>query len=132
MHQSRTCLQGVTQVPEEERGCQPDQAEAADERDQQPVDEREGGGEDPVGRRSGEGEATTGEEWQHEGRHCRYGEPQRHGRRARRVASDDELEHARDRHDRDQQLEPVLTREVSDPAHVLNVLHVLDRRLLPG
>ena len=33
---------------------------------------------------------------------------------------------------RDQQLEPVLTREVSDPAHVLNVLHVLARRLLLG
>ena len=35
------------------------------------------------------------------------------------------------RQDRDQQLEPVLPREVSDPIHELKVLHVLADRLLP-
>ena len=115
-------LHVVAQVPEQERGCQPDDAEAADERDQQSVDERERGGQEPVGRRSGEGKAPTREERQHEDRDRRYGEPQRRRRRARRVAPDHELEHARDRQERDQQLEPVLTRDVPDPAHALNVL----------
>ena len=129
--QANTRLHGAPQVPEQERACQPDDAEAADERKQQSVDERERRGQEPVGRRSGEGKAPTCEQRQHENRHRRYGEPQRRGRRARRVASDDELEHARDRQERDQQLEPVLTREVSDPAHELKVLQALPLRLLP-
>ena len=46
--QTRTRLHGLPQVPEQERGCQPDDAEAADERDQKAVDERERRGQDPV------------------------------------------------------------------------------------
>jgi hypothetical protein len=46
-------------------------------------------------------------------------EPKGVGVEPRRVASDDELEHASDRQERDQQLEPVLGRQVSDPDHVL-------------
>jgi len=52
----------VAQVSEQERGCQPDHAEAPDERDQQPVDERERGGQEPVGDGGREGKAPTREE----------------------------------------------------------------------
>ena len=129
--QAHACLQRIPQVPEQERACQPDEAEAADERQQQSVAERDRRGQDPVGSRRGERKASTREERQYENGHRRYGDPQRRGRCARRVASDDELEHARDRQERDQQLEPVFARDVSDPAHGPNVLHALSRRLLP-
>jgi hypothetical protein len=45
--------------------------------------------------------------------------------------ADCELEHPGDRQDRDQQVEPVLTREIADAAHALKVLQMLSRRLLP-
>jgi hypothetical protein len=121
----------VAHIPEQESGRHPDGEEADHERDQQPVDERERRGEEPVSRRSGEGKAPACEERKHDCRHCGYGEPQRRGRRARRVSSDDELEHGCDGQNTDQQLEPVLAPDGSDPAHALNVSHCSPRRLLP-
>ena len=129
--QARACLQRIPQVPEQEGARQADEPETADEREQHPVAERDHRDQDPVGRGRGEGEAATREQRQYEHSHRGYGEPQRRGRCARRVASDHELEHARDRQERDQQLEPVFARYVSDPAHALNVAHALSRRLLP-
>ena len=61
------CLR-VAQVPEQERGRHPDDEEAVDERDQQPVDEGERRGQDPVRGRSGEGKAPAREERQHQKR----------------------------------------------------------------
>ena len=55
----------VAQVSEQERGCQPDHAEAADERDQQSVHERERGGHEPIGHRGGKGEASMRQERQY-------------------------------------------------------------------
>ena len=57
--QARACLQRIPQVPEQERACQPDDAEAADEREQHSVAERDRRGQEPVGRRSGEGKAPA-------------------------------------------------------------------------
>ena len=57
-------LSAVAQVAEQERGCQPDDAEAPDERDQHSIDERERRRQDPVGGRRGEGKAPVGEERQ--------------------------------------------------------------------
>ena len=79
MTQPDACLQAVPQVPEQERGCQPDDAEAADGRDQQSVDERERRGQEPVDRRRGEGKAPPGEERQYEDGDRRDGEPQGRG-----------------------------------------------------
>jgi hypothetical protein len=121
----------VAQVSEQERGCQPNDAEAADERDQQSVGVRERGGDEPVGRGSGEGKAATHSRRQDETRHRRYGEPQAHRRGAWVVAPDHEFKHPGDRHDRDQQFEPVLARDVPNPAHVLKVLQALACRLRP-
>ena len=124
---------GFAQVPEQERGCQPDDAEAADEREQQSVAERDRRGQEPIGSRGGKREAPARKERQYENGHRRYRDPQRGRRCARRVAPDHELEHARDCQERDQQLEPVLTREESDPdpAHALNVPHAPAHCLLP-
>ena len=129
--QTNACFQGIAEVPEQERACQPDQAEAADEREQQSVTERDRRGQDPIDSRGGERKASAREERQHEDGNRRYGDPQRRRRCARRVASNDELEHARDRQERDQQLEPVSARDVSDLEHVPNVARALLRRLLP-
>src|SRR6266536_299714 len=52
-------------------------------------------------------------------------------RRPRRVAPDHQLEHAGDRHDRDQHFEPVFSRGAPDSGHALNVLQTPPRRLLP-
>ena len=128
--QPRACLQRIPQIPEQKRACQPDDAEAADEREQHSVPERDRHGQEPVGSRSGERKAPACEEEQYEDGHRRYGDPERRGRRARRVASDHELEHARDRQERDQQLEPVFARDVS-AAHLVNVARAFVRRLLP-
>src|SRR5256714_15316827 len=123
-------LQGVPQVPEQEGNSQPDDEEADRERDQPPVDEGDNHREQPVRRRGAEGKAPAREDREHHDRDRREREPQR-ARGARRVASDDHFEHGGDRQDRDQQVEPVLARDVPDPAHALNVLHALARRLLP-
>jgi hypothetical protein len=62
----------VAQVPQQECGRQADDAEAADERDQQAVDERKRGGHEPVGRGSGEGKAPPREEGDYQDRDRRY------------------------------------------------------------
>ena len=129
--QTNARLQRIAEVPEQERARQPDQAEAADEREQQSVAERDRRGQNPIDSRGGERKASAREERQYQDGNRRYGDPQRRRRCARRVASDDELEHPRDRQERDQQLEPVSARDVSDPDHVPNVAHALLRRLLP-
>jgi hypothetical protein len=48
----------VAQVPEQERRGQPDDPDAADERDEQSVDERQRRGDEPVGRGRGERESA--------------------------------------------------------------------------
>ena len=108
--QARACLQRIPQIPEQKRACQPDDAEAADEREQHSVAERDRRGQKPVASRSGERKAPACEEKQYEDAHRRYRDPERRGRRGRRVASDHELEHARDRQERYEQLEPVFAR----------------------
>ena len=45
--------------------------------------------------------------------------------------ADDDLEHRFDREERDQHVERIRARQVSDPAHGLNVLQGLARCLLP-
>ena len=129
--QTRASLEWIPQVPEQKRACQPDDAEAADECEEHSVSERDRRGQEPVRSRGGERKASACEEEQYEDGDRGNGDPERRWRRARRVASDHELEHARDGQERDQQLEPVLARYVSDPAHALNVAHALSRRLLP-
>ena len=57
--QTGTCLQPAPQVPEQERARQPDDAEAADEREQQSVAERDRRGQEPIHSRGGEREAPT-------------------------------------------------------------------------
>jgi hypothetical protein len=124
-------LQRVAQVSEQERGCHPDDDQAADERDQLPVDERDPRREQPVRRRAGERKAAAREEREHQCRDGRYGEPHRRRRCIRRVASEREVEQAHGRQEDDRPLEPVLTRELSDPAHALKVLQARACRLLP-
>lgn len=102
----------------------PDHAEAADERDQQSVHERERDGHHPIGRGGGEGKASAREERQYEDRHRRHREPEARRRRTWQTAPDHEFEHAGNRQNRDQQFEPVLTRDVLDPVHASNVLAV--------
>ena len=131
-HQSQAdaCLHGVAQVPEQERGYQPDHEDADRERDQAPIDERDPRRQQPVRRRR-EGKPPTRNDREHQDRDCRKHEPQRRVRRVRRVASDQHFEHRRKQQERDQRVDHVRAREVSDPAHVLKVLQVLPRRLLP-
>ena len=120
----------VAEVPEQERGCQPHDAETADERDQHAVDVREPRGQQPVGggpakgkrRRANSGStriATAGTE--------------NHRTSSGRPASppDDELEHSGNGEDRDQELEPVLLRDGPNPGHAVNVLQLRACRLLP-
>ena len=95
---------------------------------QHSVLERDRRGQDPIGGWGGERKTSACEEEQDEGADRRDRDPEPRGRRARQVASDHELEHARDRQEHDQELEPVLLREVSDPAHVLKVAHPLAGR----
>jgi hypothetical protein len=99
--------------------------------EQQSVAERDRRGQDPIGSGGGEREASAREERQYEDRHRRHRDPQRRTRCARRVPSDEELEHARDCQERDQQFEPVSARDVSDPDHLPNVAPALLKRLLP-
>ena len=64
--QTNACLQGIAEVPEQERARQPDEAEAADEREQQSVAERDRRGQYPIGSRGGERKASAREERQYE------------------------------------------------------------------
>ena len=57
-------------------------------------------------------------------------EPEARIRGARQVAPHHQLEHSGDREDGDQWFEPVLTRDVLDPVHVLNVQQALDAALV--
>ncbi len=124
-------LLAVAQIAKQERRRQPDDAQAVDERDERSVDDRDDDGQEPIGSCGTKGKAATPEERQHENRHRRDREPERRARRSRRVAIDDQLEHGGDRQECDQQLEPVLPREMPDPGHALKVLHVPSHRLLP-
>ena len=53
--QARACLQWIPQIPEQKRACQPDDAEAADERKQHSVAERDRHRQEPIGSRSAKG-----------------------------------------------------------------------------
>ena len=85
-------LQAVPEIPEHEGGCQTDDAEAADERNQQSVVERDRRGQHPVGRGPTKREPPAGEDRRDEDRQQEQGNPQVCGRVARRIAGDDELE----------------------------------------
>ena len=118
----------IALVPEQEGGDQSDRKEADHERDERPVDERDGRRDQPVGGGRREGKPPAGEERGHQQGHQRNGVADRHGRR---VPAQDQLEHGRDQKRPDQQLVRVLAGEGFDPAHALKVLHALTRRLLP-
>ena len=89
----------VAQVAEQERGGQPDDAEAADERDQQSVDERERRGQQPEAAGAAKGKRRRARSGSTRTATAGTANHRRRGRRARRVAPDHELEHARDRQD---------------------------------
>jgi hypothetical protein len=127
-NQADTRLPGVAQVPEQERDREADHEEGLQVRDQLPVHERDRGREHEVADRAAERKAPAREDREHQDRERRDPEPQRC---ASRLASDDQLEHGREREGGDQKVEPVLAGEVSDP-HARNVLHAPARRLLPG
>ena len=132
-HQSQAdaCLHGVAQVPEQERGYQPDHEDADRERDQAPIDERDPRRQQPV-RRWREGKPPTRNDREHQDRDRRKDEPQRRARRVGCMTSDQHFEHRGDQQERDQEVDDVGARQVSDPPHALKVLHACARRLLPG
>ena len=124
-------LQAAPQISEHERGRQPHDAEAPDERNQESVVERDRRGQHPVGRRPAEGEPPPREDRRDEDHQQEHGEPQVRRRCARRIATDDKLQHAGDRQKRDQGVHPVRPREILESGHTLKVLQVFPRRLLP-
>jgi hypothetical protein len=74
--QTSACLPRVAEIPEQKRACQPDEAEAANEREQQSVPERDRRSKDPIGSGGGERKASTREERQYEDGNRRYGDPE--------------------------------------------------------
>ena len=74
--EAHTRQDDVAQVPEQERCEQPGEVQAGRVGDQPPVDERDGRGEKPERRGSGEGVAPPREEPEHDHHGCRDAEPQ--------------------------------------------------------
>jgi hypothetical protein len=114
-------LKAVAQIAEQERGGHPDHEQADRERGQIPVDERVRRGHHPVGERAAEGEAPAKEDQCRQHGQRRQAEPERRRRRAgaRPFLPEVHLEHRRDPEQDDQDVGPVLLRDVPDPAHAV-------------
>ena len=126
-------LDGVAHVPEQERRRHSDGEEALHEREQVPVDERDPRRQHPVRSRAGEGgkrrraqsESTNAAAAAIANHIGEVGAPG-----SSRLTASSSKPTLRQEHD--PPLEPVLARELSDPAHAVKVLQAPACRLLPG
>ncbi len=120
----------VADAAEQERRSHPGEVHAGHERDEPAVDERERRPEQPERRGRAERVAPAQQQEQHHHDARRDAEPQRGVGRVLGVAPDDELDDGRHGEHDDDHVERVPAREVSEPAHGLNVLDVREHRLL--